>query len=314
MERQAAVEQIGLHPLGGQASTARSRRRRPVPGAPARRPNPSPHATARHPAAAASGHRVSTGAPRPRRRSGSSTAPSRTPGRPSVRRNGARPRVWPYKVTAPDVGSSWTFVSTCLDMAVHLDSTDALGDEESLLGRDRAGVRRTRCQADGARRRTRQRYPEAWIEQMKRIGIYGLAVPEEYGGSPVSMPCYVLVTAGAGPRLDEPGRGDGRAHRRRQTAAPVRHRGTEAALPAADGHRRTARHHGADRTGRRLRPAEHDHHRAPRRRRPGDQRLQDVDLQRAAFRPDRAAVQDRPRRHAQAPGHLDRPRRARARA
>src|SRR5690625_4631907 len=37
-------------------------------------------------------------------------------------------------------------------------------------------------------------YPEAWIDQMKRIGIYGLAVPEEYGGSPVSMPCYVEVT------------------------------------------------------------------------------------------------------------------------
>src|SRR5215213_5405625 len=37
-------------------------------------------------------------------------------------------------------------------------------------------------------------YPEAWIEQMKRIGIYGLAVPEEYGGSPVSTPCYVAVT------------------------------------------------------------------------------------------------------------------------
>ncbi|MGE0215119.1 acyl-CoA dehydrogenase family protein [Mycolicibacterium sp.] len=37
-------------------------------------------------------------------------------------------------------------------------------------------------------------YPEAWIEQMKHIGIYGLAVPEEYGGSPVSMPCYVEVT------------------------------------------------------------------------------------------------------------------------
>lgn len=37
-------------------------------------------------------------------------------------------------------------------------------------------------------------YPQAWIEQMKRIGIYGLAIPEEYGGSPVSMPCYVLVT------------------------------------------------------------------------------------------------------------------------
>jgi alkylation response protein AidB-like acyl-CoA dehydrogenase len=37
-------------------------------------------------------------------------------------------------------------------------------------------------------------YPEAWIEQMKRIGIYGLAVPEEYGGSPVTTPCYVEVT------------------------------------------------------------------------------------------------------------------------
>jgi butyryl-CoA dehydrogenase len=32
-------------------------------------------------------------------------------------------------------------------------------------------------------------YPEAWIEQVKRIGIFGLAVPEEYGGMPVSMPC-----------------------------------------------------------------------------------------------------------------------------
>lgn len=37
-------------------------------------------------------------------------------------------------------------------------------------------------------------YPEKWIEQMKQIGIYGLAIPEEYGGSPVSMPCYVAVT------------------------------------------------------------------------------------------------------------------------
>ena len=37
-------------------------------------------------------------------------------------------------------------------------------------------------------------YPQAWIEQMKQIGIYGLAIAEEYGGSPVSMPCYVEVT------------------------------------------------------------------------------------------------------------------------
>jgi alkylation response protein AidB-like acyl-CoA dehydrogenase len=37
-------------------------------------------------------------------------------------------------------------------------------------------------------------YPEAWIEQMKDIGIFGLAIPEEYEGMPVSMPCYVQVT------------------------------------------------------------------------------------------------------------------------
>jgi butyryl-CoA dehydrogenase len=37
-------------------------------------------------------------------------------------------------------------------------------------------------------------YPEAWIEQMKQLGIYGLAISEQYGGNPVSMPCYVEVT------------------------------------------------------------------------------------------------------------------------
>ncbi|MFI0214057.1 acyl-CoA dehydrogenase family protein [Streptomyces lydicus] len=37
-------------------------------------------------------------------------------------------------------------------------------------------------------------YPDALIEQMKRLGIFGLAVPEEYGGTPVSVPCYVLIT------------------------------------------------------------------------------------------------------------------------
>lgn len=36
-------------------------------------------------------------------------------------------------------------------------------------------------------------YPERWIEQMKELGIYGLAVPEEHGGLPVSMPCYAQV-------------------------------------------------------------------------------------------------------------------------
>ncbi|MGW3285858.1 acyl-CoA dehydrogenase family protein [Streptomyces sp. NPDC001002] len=37
-------------------------------------------------------------------------------------------------------------------------------------------------------------YPELLIERMKELGVYGLAIPEEYGGTPVSTPCFVLVT------------------------------------------------------------------------------------------------------------------------
>ncbi|MFI9847102.1 acyl-CoA dehydrogenase family protein [Nonomuraea sp. NPDC051941] len=38
-------------------------------------------------------------------------------------------------------------------------------------------------------------YPDKLIEQMKRLGIFGLAIPEPWGEAPVSMPCYALVTA-----------------------------------------------------------------------------------------------------------------------
>jgi alkylation response protein AidB-like acyl-CoA dehydrogenase len=38
-------------------------------------------------------------------------------------------------------------------------------------------------------------YPELLIEQMKQLGIFGLAVPPPWGEAPVSMPCYALVTA-----------------------------------------------------------------------------------------------------------------------
>jgi alkylation response protein AidB-like acyl-CoA dehydrogenase len=37
-------------------------------------------------------------------------------------------------------------------------------------------------------------YPEAMIEQMKQLGIFGLAIPDAMGGTKVSMPCYVHVT------------------------------------------------------------------------------------------------------------------------
>ncbi len=37
-------------------------------------------------------------------------------------------------------------------------------------------------------------YPEALIEQMKELGIYGLAIPEPYGHTQVSTVCYAAVT------------------------------------------------------------------------------------------------------------------------
>ncbi|MDP7704435.1 acyl-CoA dehydrogenase family protein [Mycobacterium sp. TY815] len=72
-------------------------------------------------------------------------------------------------------------------------STELNDDEAMLVATVRAfidrDVRPTVREVEHA-----NAYPEAWIEQMKRIGIYGLAIDEEYGGSPVSMPCYVEVT------------------------------------------------------------------------------------------------------------------------
>ena len=36
-------------------------------------------------------------------------------------------------------------------------------------------------------------YPEALLEQMKRMGVFGLLAPAEYGGADVSASCFVLV-------------------------------------------------------------------------------------------------------------------------
>ncbi|MGZ5395831.1 MAG: acyl-CoA dehydrogenase family protein [Mycobacterium sp.] len=74
-------------------------------------------------------------------------------------------------------------------MAVHMlteEETMLVGTVRTFVDRE---VKPTVREVEHA-----NEYPEAWIEQMKRIGIYGLAIPESYGGSPVSMPCYVEVT------------------------------------------------------------------------------------------------------------------------
>jgi hypothetical protein len=38
-------------------------------------------------------------------------------------------------------------------------------------------------------------YPGKLIDQMKQLGIFGLAIPEPWGEAAVSMPCYAMVTA-----------------------------------------------------------------------------------------------------------------------
>jgi len=38
-------------------------------------------------------------------------------------------------------------------------------------------------------------FPAELIERMRELGVFGLEVPETYGGSPVSTPCYALVAA-----------------------------------------------------------------------------------------------------------------------
>ena len=37
-------------------------------------------------------------------------------------------------------------------------------------------------------------YPGPLIDQMKELGIFGLAIPEPYGDVQVSMPCYAMIT------------------------------------------------------------------------------------------------------------------------
>ncbi len=145
-------------------------------------------------------------------------------------------------------------------------------------------------------------YPEAWIEQMKRIGIYGLAIPESYGGSPVSTPCYVEVT-------QELSRGwmslAGAMGGHTVVAKLLALFGTEEQKqrylpPMATGELRATMALTEPGGGSDLQNittvAAVDGSES------GDQRVQDLDQQRPPVRPDRTAVQDRSGRDAEAQG------------
>ena len=83
-------------------------------------------------------------------------------------------------------------------------------------------------------------YPQEIVDQMREMGLFGLMIPQEYGGLGESLLTYALC-------VEELARGwmsvSGRAQHplhRGVHAAPARHRRAEAAIPAADGDRRIA--------------------------------------------------------------------------
>ena len=123
-------------------------------------------------------------------------------------------------------------------------------------------------------------YPEELIEEMKKLGFFGLLVPAEHGGVDVSTACFARVTEELARGWMSLAGAIGGHSVIASYCSPLRDRGAAGVLPAPDGRRQPARHDGADRAVRRQRPAGHAYVRRPRRRRASHHRLEDLDLQR----------------------------------
>jgi len=156
-------------------------------------------------------------------------------------------------------------------------------------------------------------YPEKLIEQMKELGIFGLAVPEPWGETNVSAQCYAAVTEELARGWMSLAGAMGGHHRGRQAPGHLRYQGAARPVPAeemATGEIRAA--NGAHRAGRRIglqamRSTAADESRMA----ATSSTVQDVDHQRAPLAARRGAVQDRARRQARAQGHVYPARRAR---
>ena len=156
-------------------------------------------------------------------------------------------------------------------------------------------------------------YPDKLIDQMKQLGIFGLAIPEPWGEAQVSAQCYSAVT-------EELARGwmslAGAMGGHTVVAKLLLTFGTDEQkdtwLPP-DGDRRGPGDDGPDRARGRLGPAGDADHGPPRGRPVRRQRVQDLDHQRPPVAARRPAVQDRPGCRARAQGRQHPPRRARPR-
>ena len=86
----------------------------------------------------------------------------------------------------------------------------------------------TRCARSSTSSSTRNTYPEELIEQMKQMGVYGLAIPAPYGDFAGVDPLLRPRHRGDRPRLDVPGRRVRRPLGGVEADPALRHRGAAA--------------------------------------------------------------------------------------
>ncbi len=126
------------------------------------------------------------------------------------------------------------------------------------------------------------KFPEAVVEQMKELGLFGVTIPEEYGGMGLDLTTYAMI-------VEELSRGwisiSGIVNTHFIGSYLLMKFGTDEQkekLPAADGHRRDPRRVLALRARPRLRRPGDLHARQEGRRRLGHQRPEDVGHERPA--------------------------------
>ena len=153
----------------------------------------------------------------------------------------------------------------------------------------------------------RDEVPADIREAAKKMGLFGFALPEVYGGLGLSMEeesrlVFELGLHHTGAPLDV----RHQQRHRRPRADGGRHRGPEGGVAAQARLGRARRLVRPDRDRRRFGSVGPDHHRGPRRRRVGDQRRQALHHQCAARRRLHGVRPHRPGRQGD-PGHLHLP-------
>ena len=154
----------------------------------------------------------------------------------------------------------------------------------------------------------RDEYPTEIVEEMKELGVFGLMIPEEYGGLGESLLTYALV-------VEEIARGwmsvsrhhQHPLHRRLHAACSTAPR-SRSEVPAADGDRRGARRVLDVGARLRLRRRGDQDQGQEDRRRLRDHRPEDVADQRGLVQPGRGPGEDRRGRDSRLQEHDDVPR------